>query len=293
MLHFTDVAQAQKLCECLAAPARVEILRLILSGRAQCLDTIAKTLHLSNGAITQHVKKLCAAGLITLEETQGKRGIAKRCAIAVDRIMIDVSADAGGDGADVFDVPIGQFSSASVNPYCAIATVEGYIGERDDPRYFTYPDRISAALIYFNSGKIGWTLPAPQKRRTKVSSVSVTFELSSKPSGHGRKRESAVTFYMNDVKLGTHSVDGEFTDRKGLFTPETFDDVCQYGSLKTVKLTENGAFIDGIKLSDASISDIDADNLVFTLAADNGLAIFGKGFGDYDCGLRYKIEYGK
>lgn len=292
MLHYTDVWQAQKLCECLAAPARIEILRQVLARRAESLDGLAKTLHLSNGAITQHVKKLCELGLVRLVNVSGKHGVAKKCVIAVDRVIIDIATDMESENERIFDLPIGQFSSASVNPYCALAAADGWIGERDDPRYFTYPERINAALIYFNSGKISWTLPTPPKKQTKIKAVSVSLELSSKPYGHGYKRDSAVTFYLNDTKLGTHTFDGEFTDRKGLLTPSGFDGICQYGKYKTITVDWRGAFLDGIKIGSATIDDIDTNNLVFSIATENGVAIFGKGYGDYDCGLRYKTEYG-
>lgn len=291
MLHYTDVTQAQKLCECLAAPARVEILRQVLARRAESLDSLAKSLHLSNGAITQHVKKLCELGLVRLVNVAGKHGTAKKCVAAVDRVIIDIATDLEQESERVFDLPIGQFSSAAVNPYCALASADGWIGERDDPRYFTYPDRIDAALIYFNSGKLSWTLPSPVKKQAKIKSVSVSLELSSKPYGHGYKRDSAVTFYLNDTKLGTHTVDGEFTDRRGLFTPSRFDDMCQYGKYKTIAVDERGAFSDGIKIGATTINDVDTNNLAFSVSTENGVAIFGKGYGDYDCGLKYKIEY--
>lgn len=291
MLHYKDVGAAQKLCECLAAPARVEILKLILAKRAESLDSLAKTLHLTNGAITQHVKKLCELGLVKLIETPGKRGIAKRCVVAVDRIIIDVATDLEDDSVRVFDIPIGSFFSASVNPYCALASASGWIGERDDPRYFTYPERTDAALIYFNSGKIGWTLPAPDKK-TKLSSLSLSFEISSKPYGRGRSRDTAVTFFINDVKLGEYFCDGEFTDRKGLYTPAVFDDVCQYGKFRTLRIDNSGTFIDGVKIGSHTIDEFDSEQLAFYMSADNGLAIFGNEFGDYDCGIRCRLEQG-
>lgn len=288
MIHFKDVADAQRLYECLSAPARLEILKLAIEGKAESLDKLAKTLHLTNGAITQHVKKLCDAGLINLVEEPGKRGSIKKCIPAVNRIIIDVAADASDGNTHFFDIPVGGFSSAAVKPYCGLATADGWIGERDDPRYFTYPERTSAVLIYFNSGRLNWTLPAPDKK--KPQSVSVSFEISSKPYGYGRKRESAVNFFLNDEKLGEHTVDGEFTDRKGLF-PYGPPEVCCYGKYKTVTVNANGAFFDGIKIGKTTINDIDLSSLAFGLSSENGVALFGSGYGDYDCGLKVRYVY--
>ncbi len=289
MKHYTDVKQAQQLFECLAAPARMEILRLVLSKEADSLDYLAKTLHLTNGAITQHVKKMCDAGIIKLIDLPGKRGTAKRPVPVLDRVIIDIAAELENESEKTFNLPIGSFSSANVKPYCALASVNGWIGERDDPRYFTYPERSDAALIYFNSGKIGFTLPTPSKRPLK--SISASFEISSKPYGHGRRRQSAATFYMNDTLLGTHTVDGEFTDRKGLFTPSGFDGIAQYGKYKTLTVNGDGSYFDGIKIGNATVDSLDFDPLVFYIATDSGLALFGNGYGDYDCGIKIKTEY--
>ncbi|MDE7463884.1 MAG: helix-turn-helix domain-containing protein [Clostridiales bacterium] len=284
MLHFKDVDDAQKLCESLAAPARVEIMKLVLSGEASSLDSLAKTLHLTNGAITQHVKKLCEAGLIKLVETPGKRGVAKRCVPVTDRVIIDIASDLESENESVFDLPIGAFSAAAVKPYCAIATADGWIGERDDPRYFTYPDRVKAALIYFNSGRLTYTLPAPSKKG-KLVSLALSFEISSKPYGHGHERESEVEFRLNDVVLGAHVIGGEYTDRKGLFTPPELGDVCCYGKYKTVKIDGNGTFFDGIRIGAHTIDEFDPSALAFSLSTENGIALFGNGFGDYDSGI--------
>jgi len=290
MLHFVDLEDAQRLCECLAAPARVEIMRNVLSGGTASLDALAKTLHLTNGAITQHVKKLCDAGLIRVVETHGKHGIAKRCVPAVDRIIIDIAADLDSEKSKVFEVPLGSFSAASVKPYCAIATPSGWVGERDDPGYFTYPERKDAALIYFNSGFIAWTLPMPAKKAA-LESVSVSLEISSKTYGYGRTRDSEISFYLGDVKLGSHTVDGEFTDRKGLFTPGLFDGVCRYGKYKTLAVNKSGTFLDGLKIGAHTISEFEGKQLIFALSTENGVALFGKGYGDYNRGLGVKIEY--
>lgn len=289
MIHYKDVTEAQKLFECLAAPVRAEILKLVLSHKADSLDYLAKTLHLTNGAITQHVKKLCDAGLIKLVEMPGKRGTAKRCVPAVDRVILDLATDLEMNAEQVFDIKLGSFSVASVNPYCGIATPNGWLGERDDPRYFTYPDRTDATLIYFNSGRLGWTLPAPQKKQLK--SISLSFEISSKPYGYGRTRDSLVTFFINDVKLGEHTVDGEFTDRKGLFCTPDIDDVCRYGKLKTITVNELGTFLDGIQIGGATVNSITTDHLGFYISTENGIALFGSDYGDYGRGIRLKFEY--
>lgn len=289
MIHYDNVTDAQKLCECLSSPVRVEILRLTLGKSVSSLDEIAKTLHLSNGAITQHIKKLCELGLIELVPMRGKHGTKKRCVCSVDRVIIDVAGSS--DAEQSFDVPIGQFSSAQIKPYCGIASSRGWIGERDDPRYFSYPERASASLLYFNSGKITWTLPPP-RHPEKLRAVMISLELSSKSYGYARERESLVDFFINEFRLGSYRIDGEFTDRRGLFTPSALGSICQYGKYKTLSVNRDGTFVDGIKIGEKKLHDLDLSAITFSLATDSGVAVFGSGCGDYGCGIRFEPDYG-
>ena len=69
--------------------------------------------------------------------------------------------------------------------------------------------------------------------------------------------------------------------------------------LKVIKINDRGSFIDGEKISDVKLKDINIKNKQWTLrlevAADakhiGGLTIFGSGFGNYDQDLIFRLYY--
>lgn len=69
--------------------------------------------------------------------------------------------------------------------------------------------------------------------------------------------------------------------------------------LKQLHITNNGTFIDGDKASDITLKDIDIKRkeLTFRIAVledaahVGGLTIFGKGFGNYNQDLVFKLYY--
>ena len=84
MNHITSVRDALPVCDAMGSEVRIEILETILKNKAVNLDTLAKTLHLTNGALTAHIKKLSDAGRSprtrsSLTSTRRRSRTAARC----------------------------------------------------------------------------------------------------------------------------------------------------------------------------------------------------------------------
>ncbi len=77
MLHFSSLDEAQSVIKALSAPMRVEIMKLVYATPEVSMDYLAKTLGLTNSAISMHVGKLVEAGLIQIKTTSGRRGTRK------------------------------------------------------------------------------------------------------------------------------------------------------------------------------------------------------------------------
>ena len=78
----------------------------------------------------------------------------------------------------------------------------------------------------------------------------------------------------------------------GVYTPRWWKlEGSQYGKLKTWTISQSGTFIDGIKISDVKLADLDLDNhhsirmrigIAEQAKRPGGINIFGRGFGNYD-----------
>ncbi len=89
MKYFSSFLDAFALCDAIASQPRIEILSLVNSSPGINLTELAVKMHMTNGAITQHVKKLESAGLVTLKVSHGKRGKIKKCYPVNERVIID------------------------------------------------------------------------------------------------------------------------------------------------------------------------------------------------------------
>ncbi len=81
-------------------------------------------------------------------------------------------------------------------------------------------------------------------------------------------------------------------DKRGVYTPDWWKlKGSQYGKLKSWRVTREGTFVDGMKISAMSLRDLDLSGhhsirLKIEVKPDarhpGGVNIFGRGFGNYD-----------
>lgn len=288
MKHFSDLKDAFSLCEAIGSQVRMDIMEQVLEHRSVTLTDLAKNLHLTNGALTPHIKKLQSVGLIRVREQAGKRGTAKVISVALDKILIDVATFLP-EKVQSFQLPVGQYRSAAVSPRCALIGAKSFIGITDDPRYFTYPEHVDCLGLWFTGGNVSYTLPTPPAVGT-ISEIRFHFEVSSVATG-GDALSGQAEFYIDNVPLGAATLPNENRDRKGALCPDWYDRVYpQYGSLKTLSVNARGCFWDGVKISEITLSKL-SDLKTFTIACKSGMAIFGRNLGDYSTDLGYSIEY--
>ena len=86
-----------------------------------------------------------------------------------------------------------------------------------------------------------------------------------------------------------------------MFTPDWwFDNWNQYGLLKVLSINKKGTYIDGLRISDVNVKQLNLDyksTLKFEFAVDEdstnvgGWTIFGAGFGNYNQGIKVQLAY--
>ncbi|MDR1094139.1 MAG: winged helix-turn-helix transcriptional regulator [Clostridiales bacterium] len=287
----------------LSSELRLDILRLLMKNKKMNMQDISRAVSLSNGALTPHIKKLEAVGLICVEAESGIRGVQKLCSPNKKRILIEFHESDEIADRYTFEIGIGQYSSYDVSPTCGLVTAKSIVGEFDDPRYFAFPERAETALIWFTHGYLEYKIPNPLRINERPTELQLSMELASEAPGFVAHYPSDIHFSINGTDLGYWTSPGEFNDKSGLFTPKWwFPNLGQYGRLKLLSIGASGSYIDGLKISDVKIDDLKIDSLSdlsFRLSAPKtavnkgGLSLFGKGFGDYSQGIGSTILFEK
>ncbi|SFS05285.1 ArsR/SmtB family transcription factor [Anaeromicropila populeti] len=303
MLHIKSLDEGLNIFKALGSDVRVNIVKILLEKKEMNMNELASNLKITNGALTNHVKKLEDAGIVQVVSEYTGHGNQKVCRVNLDKILIDVISEEQDDMHNIYDteVKVGHFSDYMIYPTCGLATSENLVGEVDDPRYFSHPDRINASILWFTKGYIEYIIPNLLPVSQKINQITLSAELSSEAPGINNDWPSDISFYLNDVCIGNWTSPGDFGDVKGIFTPDWwFPNWNQYGLLKLIVINEKGTFIDGLKISDVSIAQFNLDyrsTIRFKFAVNNdaryigGLTIFGNSFGNYGQDIKVRINY--
>lgn len=301
MKNITNINDCLPVCAALSSQVRIDIINLLLKNKSMNLDSLAKILGLTNGAITAHIKKLSEAGLINVTTSSGVRGSQKLCALAVDKIIIDIIGNNIQTNAYDFEVDVGHYSDYEIYPTCGIVTKDSIIGELDDPRYFSYPERFNAGLLWFTEGFVEYKIPNALKSNQKAIELQFTFEIASEAPGFSSQYPSDIYFSVNGIELGFWTSPGEFNDRPGIVSPSWwFKNLGQYGRYKLLIINKDGTFIDGLPIGPTTIGDLEIyhnSNITFRIEAPKkaanrgGVTLFGKTFGDYPSGIKIRLVY--
>lgn len=301
MLHIASLDEGLELFKALGSDMRIQILNLLLEHKQLSMNQIATYLDITNGALTGHIKKLEACGLITTTSESAGHGNQKLCVLSTDRILIDIEREA--DAANVYatELRIGQYSAADICPTCGLSTPGALVGEVDDPRYFDHPDRFNAEILWFTKGYVEYTIPNLIPRNQTITSISVSCELSSEAPGINTVWPSDIQFSINGTRVGQWTSPGDFGEEKGLLTPDWWpENWNQYGLLKLLTVNKKGTFVDGLKISDITIDALalqPGKSFPFRMEVCEeaehvgGLTLFGKSFGNYGQGIRVSINY--
>ncbi len=301
MIHITSLTEGLDLFKALGSDIRVQILNTLLENTQMSMNQLANELNISNGALTGHIKKLEECGLITTSNDSSGHGNQKMCSLIQDRIIVDIEKPL--DLTNVFntELKVGQYSSHSICPTCGMATPQFVIGELDDIRYFDHPDHFSADILWFTKGYVEYIVPNLIPYNQRISQLSLSAEISSEAPGIDNNWPSDISFYVNDIKVGTWTSPGDYGDTRGMFTPDWWpSNWNQYGLLKLLVINNKGTFIDGLKISDITTSTLNLDyksTIRFRMAVEEssahvgGLTIFGKAFGNYDQNIKVSIHY--
>lgn len=303
MLHVKNLDEGLEIFKALGSELRINIIKLLQENHEMNMNELATSLGITNGALTSHIKKLEESGIIQVMTERGSHGNQKVCKVAVDKIVVDVESEENEEDQNIYntEVKVGHYSDYDVYPTCGLATSQAIVGEVDDPRYFSHPDRINAGILWFTKGYIEYMIPNLLPNATKIDQITVSLEISSEAPGINNDWPSDISILLNDVKIGTWTSPGDYGDVQGIFTPDWwFPNWNQYGLLKMIVINKKGTFVDGLKISNVTINEFNLDykstvRFKFEIEEDaknvGGITIFGSEFGNYNQDIKVRIAY--
>ena len=287
----------------LASPVRVKILKALHLRGGLNVNDIADLLELPQSTVSSNLQILEEAGLIRTETQKARKGNQKICRAVYDEVLVMFKEDVAATRPDIIEVamPVGLYTSCEVSAPCGLCSTEGIIGLLDVPDTFLDPGRMKAGLMWFTRGFIEYQFPNNARlSKTDVEMLEFSFELSSEVPGTAQDWPSDITVTVNSKDVGTWTSPGDFGDQRGVYTPDWWTlRGSQYGMLKTWKITREGTFVDGVKISPVSLKDLDVANhhsirlrigVKDSAKHPGGVNIFGRGFGNYDQDIILRIH---
>lgn len=301
MLHIESLDDGLELFKALGSEVRIDIIKLLMENKTMNMNELASSLKITNGALTGHIKKLESCGIVSTANESMGHGNQKICSLRLDKILIDIQPSNAQENVYSNEINIGHYTDYKVYPTCGLATANKLIGEVDDTRYFSHPDRYNADILWFTKGYVEYMIPNFIPLNQKITGIMISAELSSEAPGINNNWPSDINFYLNNVHLGSWTSPGDFGDVPGIFTPDWwYPNWNQYGLLKMLVINRNGTYIDGLKISDVTIDQFQLDStstMKFKMSVDEdsehvgGLTIFGKTFGNYAQDIKVNISY--
>ncbi|MBQ8326280.1 MAG: metalloregulator ArsR/SmtB family transcription factor [Lachnospiraceae bacterium] len=302
MLYLHSLSESEEIFKALSTPMRLRIMELIYQNDQLSMNDLAEALDLTNSAISLHVSKLESAGLVTIKTTSGKRGIMKIVQPVYSRLIVDMAPQSAPRHCYQDEIYVGQYTSCDIHPTCGLATSANIIGELDDPRVFSYPERFNAGVLWLGYGSITYNLPNRLHAGETLEELQISFEISSECPEFNEDYPSDIHFSINGKNLGKWISPGDYGARRGILSPYWWPELLnQYGLLKTLVINSEGTFIDGThRISKTTIQDLNIDynsviHLTFAVPKDTancgGMTLFGEDFGDYNQNIRVKAYY--
>lgn len=287
----------------LASPIRVRILKLLHVEGALNGNDIAERLALPQSTVSTNLQILENAGLIRTETQKARKGNQKICHSTFDEVLVMFKEDISPLRSNAVEVamPLGLYTSFDVSAPCGLCSTEGIIGLLDVPDTFLDPERMKAGLIWFTRGFLEYQFPNNAKlAQNTIEVLEFALELSSEVPGTSADWPSDITLSVNGTEIGTWTSPGDFGDKRGVYTPDWWKlKGSQYGKLKSWRVTNEGTYVDGVKISPVSLVDLDLANhhsirLRIAVKPDakhpGGINVFGRGFGNYDQDIIMRLQ---
>lgn len=287
-VEYSEVAA---LAKALSSPLRRRILNALVE-KEQSIQELTNALHIAQSSCTMNVQILERVGLISTRNTAGIKGSRKMCKVQFDEIILPVHSERRieEDKGVTLEMPIGLYSDYDIRSPCGILGDSGMIGHMDMVETFLDPHRATAQLIWFTDGWVEYNFPLQIPSGRRVTSLSFSLELCSEFPGYNNNWPSDISLWIMGHLIATWRSPGDMGGSTGQLTPSWWNlNNTQFGYWKEWRVTEEGSFLDGQRMTDTTLGDLDLhgrSKIVIRIGIaekaefHGGINIFGRKFGN-------------
>ena len=303
---LNDEQALRLVARALSSEIRIAILKILQNGN-KSIGELSEILQVPMSTISTSVSILAEAGLIITEYKPQEHGVLKLCSQSLSRVVLDLSSDVSAETGEkskslTMNMPVGCYSDAqNITPTCGLCNEYSIIGEKDVALSFFHPERFSAQRIWFHSGFVEYRFSFAFMNNIEFKWLEISFETCSEAPMYRDPWKSDIDVFVNGKELGIFESPCDCGGVRGALTP-SWNSVLttQYGFLKTWRLDERGTYLDGIRINEITISDINFSDLPYISVkigvAENathvgGINIFGDKYGNYSQPLVLKVGY--
>jgi predicted transcriptional regulator len=297
-----DPLERPDILRALASEVRVRILEHLTRKGPRNVNQVAEELDLPQSTVSSNIQILVDVGLVQTRSEKGRKGSQKICLSTFTELLIAFKEQTPAQVSNAIEVsmPIGLYTRCEVSAPCGLCSPEGVIGLLDVPDTFLDPDRMRAGLLWFTRGFVEYQFPNNAKLAgTAVQAFELSMELSSEVPGTSKDWPSDITVAVNGHEIDTWTSPGDFGDKRGKFTPDWWKLAgSQYGDLKQWRVTAEGTFRDGARVSDCRLEDLELNDhrsirvrvgVKEAARHPGGMNIFGRGFGNHDQDITLRL----
>ena len=122
MRYINNLSEELEVFKALGSEVRISILNLLLERGKMSMNELAEQLDITNGAMTNHIRKLESADLIRVTSDPNVHGNLKLCEPHLDKILFILNRGIQYNNEYKSYLRAGQYSSYEVYPTCGIST---------------------------------------------------------------------------------------------------------------------------------------------------------------------------
>ena len=198
------------------------------------------------------------------------------------------------------EMPVGAFTGCKVKPTCGLWSLNGVVGNEDMEQCFYYPEKSKAGILWTSAGYVEYKFPNEVPKKKTPQKICFSAEICSEAPGYREDWKSDITVWINEKECGTWTSPGDFGAKRGRLNSSIWPDgSSQYGLWTTWEVDKNGCYVNGEKVANRTIDELDLMSNVFVkvrIGNKNdatyvgGFNLFGKDWGDYRQDLVMTIE---